>query len=187
MNTRQTNISQHTRKLTTMAMLAAVAVVLVAAVRFPLIPSASFLEYDPADIPIFIGTFLYGPWAGLGLTVVVAVLQGVTVSAQSGIIGIIMHILSTGTFVVLAGLIYRKMHSRRGAVLALCMGTFAMTVIMCGCNLIFTPIFMGVPVSVVADMLLPAIIPFNLLKASINSIITFLVYKPISRVVLKEQ
>ena len=61
------------------ALLAAVAIVLVAFVHFPLIPAAPFLEYDPADIPIFIGAFLFGPWAGLGLTVVTAIIQGLDV------------------------------------------------------------------------------------------------------------
>ena len=47
---RTTNI----RKLAVMALLVAVSVVLIYAVRFPLIPAAAFLEYDPADIPILI-------------------------------------------------------------------------------------------------------------------------------------
>ena len=50
------NVSANTRKLTTLAMLAALAIVLVALIHFPLVPAAPFLEYDPADIPIFIGT-----------------------------------------------------------------------------------------------------------------------------------
>ena len=57
------NVSANTRKLTTLAMLAALAIVLVALIHFPLVPAAPFLEYDPADIPIFIGTFLFGPAA----------------------------------------------------------------------------------------------------------------------------
>ena len=84
------NVSANTRKLTTLAMLAALAIVLVALIHFPLVPAAPFLEYDPADIPIFIGTFLFGPAAGLALTAVVCVIQGVTVSAASGPIGIII-------------------------------------------------------------------------------------------------
>ena len=155
------NVSANTRKLTTLAMLAALAIVLVALIHFPLVPAAPFLEYDPADIPIFIGTFLFGPAAGLALTAVVCVIQGVTVSAASGPIGIIMHFLATGTL--------------------------AMTAVMCVCNLVFTPLFMGSPVGEVVKLLLPAIIPFNLAKAAINSVITYLVYKPISRLVFGEK
>ena len=90
-------VSEATRKLTTMAMLTAISIVLVAFVHFPLLPAAPWMEYDPADIPIFIGTFMFGPAAGLGLTAVVAIIQGTTVSAGSGWIGIVMHFLATGT------------------------------------------------------------------------------------------
>ena len=75
--------SEYTRKLTTMAMLAALSVILVAVVHFPLFPAAPWMEYDPADIPIFICTFLYGPMAGLGLTLVVSVVQGIVFTDNS--------------------------------------------------------------------------------------------------------
>ena len=175
------NVSANTRKLTTLAMLAALAIVLVALIHFPLVPAAPFLEYDPADIPIFIGTFLFGPAAGLALTAVVCVIQGVRVSAASGPIGIIMHFLATGTFVLLAGNLYRAHRTRKAALLGLAAGTLAMTAVMCVCNLVFTPLFMGSPVGEVVKLLLPAIIPFNLLYAALNGAVTLLVYKPLSR------
>ena len=52
---------QNLRKITVMAMLAAVAVVSVYFIKFPLLPSAPFLEYDIADVPVLIGTMLFGP------------------------------------------------------------------------------------------------------------------------------
>ncbi|MEM1485331.1 ECF transporter S component [Oscillospiraceae bacterium PP1C4] len=173
--------SQLTRKLTTMAMLTALSIVLVALIHFPLFPAAAFLEYDPADIPVFIGTFLFGPAAGLLLTLVVSVIQGTTVSAGSGIIGILMHFLATGAFAVLAGNIYKHRRTRVGAMVAIICGVLAMTTVMVLFNLILTPIFMGVPVEAVIGMLMPIIIPFNLAKAGINGAITYLVYKPIAR------
>ncbi len=48
-------------------------------------------------------------------------------------------------------------------------------------NHFITPAFMGAPVEVVDAMLLPVILPFNLIKAGINSLVTFLIYKTISR------
>ena len=101
----QSNAKQNTRKLAVMAMLVAISVVLVYVIHFPIFPAAAFLEYDPADIPILIGTFAYGPVAGLLLTVVAAVIQGVTVSAGSGNYCSIMHIISTSTLVLVAGII----------------------------------------------------------------------------------
>ena len=169
-----------TRQLVSMAMLGAISLVLVAAVHFPLIPAAAFLEYDPADIPILICAFAFGPTAGFLLTVVVSLLQGLTVSAQSGVIGIVMHIFATGVCVLVAGNLYRLEKSRKRAVLALICGALAQTIMMVLMNLIFTPLFMGAPVEVVVSMLVPAIIPFNALKAGINCAVTFFLYKSIS-------
>lgn len=170
-----------TRKLTVMAMLVAISVVLVYLIHFPLFPAASFLEYDPADIPILIGAFAYGPLAGILLTVVAAVIQGVTVSAGSGVYGIIMHIIATSVLVLVAAGIYKVRHTKVGAVIGLIFGTAAMGVVMMIANHFITPAFMGVPVAVVDAMLVPVILPFNLLKAGINSVVTFLVYKVVSR------
>lgn len=169
------------KELIQLAILTAISIVLVYLVRFPIFPSAPFLEYDMADVPILIGTFLFGPVSGILLTVAVSILQGLTVSAQSGWIGIIMHIVATGTFVIVAGVIYRLEHTRKGAVLALICGSIAMTLMMIPLNLIFTVYFMGVERAVVVAMLPKVIVPFNLIKASGNSIITFLVYKQVGR------
>ena len=180
------NVSANTRKLTTLAMLAALAIVLVALIHFPLVPAAPFLVYDPADIPIFIGTFLFGPAAGLALTAVVCVIQGVTVSAASGPIGIIMHIFATGSCVLIAGNIYRRNKTRKTAAIALIVGALVMTGAMVLMNLVLTPIFLGTSMEEVIPMLLPAIIPFNLIKAGLNCAITFVLYKSISHLLKGE-
>ncbi len=149
-------------------------------IRFPLF--LPFLEYDMADVPILIGVFLYGPWWGLLLTLVVCVLQGLTVSAGSGLVGVMMHFFATGGFAVVAGLIYRRRHTFRGALLALACGSLTMIALMVPLNLIFTGYFMGTPIDAIVALLLPAIIPFNAVKAVGNSLITLLLYKAVSRV-----
>jgi riboflavin transporter FmnP len=148
-----------------------------------LIPAAAFLEYDPADIPIMICAFAYGPAAGFILRAVVSFIQGMTVSAQSGIIGIIMHIFATGCCVLVAGNIYKKNKSKKTAIFALICGAIAQTLAMVVMNMIFTPLFMGAPLEVVMSMMIPAIIPFNALKAGINGAITFFLYKSISHLI----
>ena len=174
------NVSNKTGTLAKLGILAAISVVLVAIVHFPLIPAAAFLEYDPADVPILLGTFALGPVAGLLLTLVASVIQGVTVSAASGWYGILMHVIATGTYVIVAGNIYNAHKTKKQAVLALVCGTLAMAAVMVPANLFITPIFMGAPRSAVAAMIPTAILPFNLLKAGINSVITFLLYKRVS-------
>lgn len=169
------------KKLTHMAVLAALSIIFVAIIRFPIFPAAPYLEYDPADIPILIGTFAYGPITGIIITIVASLIQGFTVSAAGGIYGILMHIIATGTYVVVAGNIYKYKKKRSGAIIGLFCGTIAMAGVMCIANLIVTPIYSGIPVSAVKELLLPVILPFNLIKAGINGVVTFFVYKTVSK------
>ena len=174
------NVNPKISRLAKLGVLAALSVVLVFFIHFPIFPAASYLEYDPADIPIMIATFAFGPWYGLLMTVVAAVVQGLTVSASGGVYGIIMHIIATGTFVLVAGLIYRRHKTKKAALIALACGVAAWGLIMMPANLIVTPYFTGMPVDAIRALLLPIILPFNLIKAGINAIVTFLVYKSVS-------
>lgn len=178
--TQTLNAQRNTIKLAKMGMLVAISIVLVSLVHFPIFPAVPFLEYDPADIPILIGTFAFGPVAGLLLTIVTSVIQGVTVSAASGLYGILMHIIATGTFVIVAGNIYSRHKSKKCAVIALAVGALAMVAVMAPANVFITPYFMGVPKPVVIQ-LLPFILGFNAVKAGINGIVTLVLYKKISK------
>lgn len=169
------------KKIATMGVLTALSIVLMYVIRFPIIPAAPYLKYEPADIPMLIGAFLFGPLAGLAVTVVEATIQTL-LFAEGGWVGLVMHIIATGAFVITAGLIYKKMHDRKGAIIGLACGTLAMTLIMIPLNLIIQPNFYGVPIETVKSLLIPAIIPFNLIKAGLNSVVTFIVYKSISKV-----
>lgn len=173
----------NTRKLTTMGIMGALSIVLVTLIHFPIFPGAAFLEYDPADIPILITTFAFGSVAGIILTAIVSIIQGVTVSAAGGVYGIIMHIISTSTYVLVAGCIYKAKKTRKGAVIALVCGTIAMGIVMIIANILITPYFMGVSVDAVISMILPIILPFNLIKAGGNGFFTFVLYKYISGII----
>ena len=162
-----------------MAMLVAVSIVLVALIHLPILPMVPFLEYDPADIPILIGTFAFGPAAGVVLTLVTAILQGVTVSASSGAYGILMHVIATSALVLVAGLTYARNKTKKTAILGLVLGTLAMVLIMIPANMLITTRFMGLTLEALMPFM-PWIILFNFIKAGVNSIVTFLVYKRIS-------
>lgn len=168
-----------------MAMLTAVSIVLVYFIHLPLIPGVAFLEYDPADIPVLIGALMLGPVSGLVILLAVCLIQMLTVSASSGIIGFFMHFIASSVLVLIPTLIYRRKKSIVSLIIGLVLGVIGMTVVMIPLNLVFTGIFMGTGVKAVASMLIPAIIPFNLAKASINAVVTFAVFTPISQVLKK--
>ncbi|MBE6948536.1 MAG: ECF transporter S component [Ruminococcaceae bacterium] len=176
---------KNTRAMTVMAVLAALSVVLVSLIHIPIFPQAPFLEYDPADIPILIATFAYGPVAGIIVTIIASAVQAVTVSAGSGIYGFIMHVISTSALCIPAGFIYKSKKSRRGALEGMTSGIVCMAAVMLAANHFITPFFMGAPTEMVDAMLLPTILPFNLIKGGINCVVTFLIYKPLSRFVIK--
>ncbi len=171
------------RKLCTMAILAALSLVLVLLIHFPIIPAAPWLEYDPAEVPILIGGFVYGPIAGLTITVITALIQALTVSAQSGWVGFVMHVIPTGTLVLVSSIIYKYNKTRKGALIALIIASIARTAVMIPANLFFTVRYWGQPLEVVKASIVPVIIPFNLIKSVANSLIVFLVYKSLRKIV----
>lgn len=173
------NSKQNSVKIAKMAMLVAISIVLVMIIHFPIFPAVAFLEYDPADIPILIGTFAFGPVAGIVLTIVTSLIQGFTVSAQSGAYGIIMHIIATTVLVTVAGIIYRRHKTKKTAFIGLLAGTVAMAVAMFFANMVITPLFTGMPLEAIME-LMPLILLFNIVKAGINSVVTFILYKRIS-------
>ena len=168
-------------RMVKLGMLTALSIILVYAIHFPIFPAASYLEYDMADVPILIGTFLYGPWWGLALTAVVSLLQWLLVSPQSLWVGAVMHFFATGSYVVAARLIYSKHRTRTAAIFGMALGAILQTLMMIPMNLIFTVHFFGVPKETVIALLPTAIIPFNAIKTVANSIITFLLYKRVAK------
>ena len=172
------SINKRTKQLTLMAMFAAIAYVAMLITR-PLPRVSGFLSYDLKDVVIAIAGFQLGAIPAMLITLVVSLIEMVTVGT-SGPIGFVMNVLSTAAFVLPPALMYRRDHSLKGAALGLGLGVILMTVVMLAWNYIVTPMYMGVPRDVVAGMLLPTFLPFNLVKGGLNAGITMLLYKPLS-------
>lgn len=172
-----------TKKMVTMAVLSALAIVLMMVTKIPVFPvGAPYLIYESADVPILVGAFLFGPLEGLVITFAVSAIQATLFSAD-GWVGFIMHMAASGAFVLTAGFIYKRFHSFKGAVAALLAGTIARVLIMIPVNFVIQPNFYNVPFEAVKAAMIPFIIPFNLLIAGVNSFLTMIVYKAISRAV----
>lgn len=167
-------------KMVQMAMLIAISLVLMMLIRFPIFPAAAFLQYDMADVPVLIGTMLFGPLSGLLILVIEAFLQAFLL-AGDGWVGFLMHVIAQGVFVLIAGLFYRKWNNIRGMAAGLILGSLCATLMMIPLNYIFTVHFYGVPLEALNDLMLPAVIPFNLIKMGGNSLITAVVFIPLQR------
>jgi riboflavin transporter FmnP len=170
-----------TRQLVTMAMLSAIGIVLAIVLQFPLIPSAAFLKYDPADIPILIGGLIFGPGAGLIMTFIVAGLQEL-LAGSTGLIGFGMHFAATGAAVAVTSFLFKRSEgSLKSAAISIGVGCAVMVSLMVVLNLLITPIFLNVPTQTVVNMLLPAIVPFNVLRSVINGCVAFVLFRYIER------
>lgn len=181
----QTEKTTNVQQLTISAMLAALAYACVAisSVVLP-IKIEGFLSMEFKDAILLIGAFLFGPATGLGMALVVALLEFLTFSG-TGWIGLLMNVLSSALFICPAAAIYRRRHTFGGALMGLACGTAAMCAGMLLWNYIMTPIYMGVERSMVVGLLLPVILPFNLLKAGLNGALTMLLYHSVVSVLRK--
>lgn len=170
-----------TYKMTTIALLAAMAFVMVVFCRIPVV---LFLEYEPKDLIITLGGFIWGPFTSFVVSVIVSFIEMITIS-EDGIIGFIMNIISTCSFACTASFIYKKKRTLSGAVIGLCSGTLLMVIVMMLWNYLITPLYMGYPRAAVAELLLPAFLPFNLIKGGLNATFTFMLYKPLTTALRK--
>ena len=168
--------SERIRKLVTLAMLSALAYILMVLIKIPVV---LFLSYEPKDVIIAIGGFLYGPLSAMLMSVVVALVEMVTVSS-TGIYGAIMNALSSCTFACTAAFIYKKWRTLPGATTGLVSGIIITVPVMLLWNYLIVPLYtVYITREAVVPMLVTVFLPFNLLKYGLSSAITMLLYKPI--------
>ncbi len=183
------------RALAMTAMLGALASVLMF-VQFPipfLIPS--FIEMDVSELPALIAAFALGPWYGVAVCLIKNLVH-LTVTTTGGV-GEIANFLLGTAFLLPAGYLYRRKKNRVGALLGSIVGAVAMAALSFPINLYLTyPIYTQfMPLETILGMyreLIPAMdslemcllvfnVPFTLLKGAFVTLLTFLVYKPLSR------
>ena len=165
------------KKLCVLAMLAAIAFILSNTLYISIFPSAPFLKYEPKDVVITIGGFLYGPLASLLIGIVVSIPE--VLFSGTGPIGCLMDVLSSCSFACVAALLYKRRHTLAGAVSGLALGSVLMVIAMLLWNWLVSPLYMGVERAVIESMLLPIFLPFNLLKTGLNSALVLFLYKPV--------
>lgn len=181
MNQKNRFKSSRIRNLALMAVFTALAFVVALTIRFPVPP---FLTLDLKDAVIAIAAMAIGPSAALVITAAVTLLEFLTVG-DTGVYGLIMDILSSVGFAFTASLIYKYKKTFVGAIVSLVSAAFVMTGVMIAANLLITPYYMGVKVSAVREMIPTLLLPFNFLKATLNAGIVALLYKPLTKALLR--
>ena len=139
----------------------------------------SFLTFDFKDAFLALAALMYGPFYGVGGAAIVALLEFLTVS-DTGVYGLIMNFLASGTFAFVCGIIYKYKRTFSGAILSLVLAAVSVVAVMITANIFITPFYMGAPRSAVIQMILPLLLPFNFAKTVMNASSTLLLYKPVT-------
>lgn len=170
-----------TRRIAVYALFVALAIV-TSFIELPIFPAAPWLKYDPSGIVCLVAGFAFGPSAA----VIVSVL-GFLPHMFTDVYGSIMAIVVALALSVPAALIYRGAKSRSRALAGILVGAACALVMAIVGNLIITPLYANMSVGQVAAMIVPILLPFNLLKFAIHGVVTFLIYKPVSNLVSGRQ
>ena len=151
-----------TRELVTLAVFAALGMVL-SFIKIPIFPAAPYLLYDPSGVVVQIVSWLP--------TLIMEPL------------GTLLTFVAMVGMVLVAGLIYKKWHTFKGAVAGLVISAVPFIVLAILMNFVITPLYSGASIADVAALVLPVLVPFNVLKCALNIVLTLLVYKSVSNLV----
>lgn len=175
----QNSNTWETKQLVTMALMCAMSALL-QFVQIPIIPAMPFLCYDPSLMPAMVCGFAFGPASGIAVGAIASVIHGLILGEW---VGTLMNICATLFFVWPAAMIYRRMHTFKGAILGLVAGSICATAGALLTNLTIGVWFWYGSIEAIMPMLLPFVLPFNIIKTVLNSILTLIVYKAISNLI----
>ena len=197
MNNANAKQKMRVRTIVQTGMLGAIAVVLML-FEIPLPFAPSFYEIDFSEVPVLVGCFAMGPFAGALIELIKILLNFVITGTQTAGVGEIANFIIGCALCVPAGLIYRRNRTRKNALIGMAVGTATMTVLGCLINaFVLLPTYaaaFGMPIDALVGMgtavnshitnlatfVMFAVAPFNLLKGVLVSVIVFLIYKKIS-------
>lgn len=182
------------RKMIFIAMMGALSMVLML-LRFPLPFAPSFMEFDISELPALFCGFFMGPVGGVFVVIIKNLLKIAVQGSQTAFVGDMMNVVSSILFVLPASLIYRKLHTRKGAVIGMTVSTILVSVVLVFMNaFIAFPMYAsiyGIPLDALIGMgtainphitnlltmMLFSVLPFNLFKHGVTSVVTYLLYK----------
>ena len=167
-----------TKRIAVTALFCAVAAIATLFLEFPILPGVTFLKYDPSAIVALVAGFAFGPATGAVVSILPYLVH---LATATGFYGALMAIVATLSLVLPASLVYQRDTTFRGALIGMAVGAVVCLAATIGANLVITPLFMGAPRETVVAMIIPTLLPFNLIKIALNCVVTALVYKPLSK------
>lgn len=192
-------MNEKIRKMTFTAMLGAVATVLMF-VDFSVPFMPSFIKMDISELPALIAGFAYGPLSGVCVCLIKNLINLLRTTTSG--VGELCNFMLGVAFILPSSIIYKKMKTRKGAVIGSVVGAVLMAVLSLPINYFITYPFYSnfMPMDVIISMyqeIMPSVdgllacliifnVPFTLMKGVIDAIICFLIYKPLSPILHKK-
>nr|WP_325185418.1 ECF transporter S component [uncultured Oscillibacter sp.] len=186
--------TSHAKTIAFIGMLGALSAVLMS-INIPLPFAPTFLKFDIAELPALFAGFFLGPVSGCAVIVVKIILKLLLQGTETAFVGELMNIVGSCAFVLPAALIYKRVHTKRGAMISLSVSTVLVSIMAIFLNAyIAFPMYSslyGMPMEAILEMgssvnplvhdnvtlMLYGVFPFNLVKHGITSLVTYLVYK----------
>lgn len=174
-----------TRKIVLVGILSSIAFILQVIGSFMGLKVGGFLEIEFSDLPAVIGALAYGPMVGVLIEFIKNLLH--TTMTSTGFVGELANFVMNGIFVFTIGEIYKYNKTKKGALVALIAGVFAMAIGGAIANLyIMLPLYMpDAPALAKLNLVLYTITPFNIAKGIVIGFITMFIYKRISYILKK--
>jgi len=180
--------------MTKIAIFSAVAGVLML-FKFPIPIAPAFMTVDFGDVASLVAGFVLGPISGIITVVMKNIINLILNGTMTAYVGELSNIIVGSTFVGVASLIYYKNKTRKSAIIGLIVGIIAMTILATLSNyFIIFPIYAKVMhidlegfvefapkfVKSYKELMVLSVVPFNLIKGTLNAIVTVFIYKKIS-------
>lgn len=201
MSTANKSSAYRTRMLTTTAMLGALSGLLML-IEFPLgFIAPSFYKLDLSEIPVMIGTFAFGPIQGVVIEAVKIIIKLILKGTSTGFVGDLANFIIGCAMVIPAGIIYKRKKTKKSAVIGMIVSTLVMAVVGVFLNAyVMIPMYSAfMPIEQIVEAgkaIIPwvnstftfclfCVLPFNLIKGIIVSVVVAIIYKPLSRLIHK--
>lgn len=184
----------HVKTIAFISMLGALSAVLMA-INVPLPFAPIFLKFDISELPALFAGFFLGPASGGAVIAVKLLLKVLLQGTETAFVGELMNLIGSCAFVLPAALVYRRWHTKRGALVALGVSTVLVSVVYIFLNAyVALPMYSslyGMPMEAIIEMgstvnpmvhdsftlMIYGVFPFNLMKHSLTSLAIYLVYK----------
>lgn len=197
-----TKSSMNVRKMVFIALLGALSAVLMSLnFKLPFMPP--FLKFDMAALPALFAGFYLGPVAGIFVIIIEIALELLLTGTGTAFVGEFTYLMTSCAFILPASLIYKFNKTKKGALISLIVSTAIVSIVSVLLNLFISlPMYVSLyhmSMDKIIDMcrsvmplikdeftlLMFGVLPFNIIKYGATSIVTFLIYKRLGKLLGK--